>query len=90
MAFARFGWDGSDVYLFGGVTGPDFDDMSTHIIICGGCLLTGGEGAGEPWGDSADFTSRDMLLAHLQQHRTAGHTVPDSAIERIMAEDWIT
>lgn len=90
MAFARFGWDGSDVYLYGGVTGPDFDDLSTHIIVCGGCLLLQGEDCGHPWGEYADFSSRDKLLAHLREHRAAGHIVPESAIERIMTEDWIT
>lgn len=87
MAFARFGWENSGVYLFGALAD---DDLSTHIIICGGCLLLQGEDCGHPWGEYADFSSRDKLLAHLREHRAAGHIVPESAIERIMTEDWIT
>lgn len=35
MSYARFGWDGSDVYVIGTASGPE----GPHFIECCGCRL---------------------------------------------------
>lgn len=87
MAFAKWSWENSDVYLIGGVERPPPDDV--HVITCIGCLL--GRDDEDDWlmSPSFDFRTKEGILGHLQVHREAGHVVPESAIERISADDWI-
>ena len=88
MAYARWGWDNSDVYLFGSVTRPPPDDV--HVIVCCGCLLARDDPDDWLMSPSFDFETKAGILDHLQVHREAGHVVPESAIERIEADDWLT
>jgi hypothetical protein len=66
MSYARFGTDGSDVYVFGASNG----------LECCGCLL-GRDTA--PWTYYGGLTT-DEMIAHLQLHRDAGHTVPTDLV----------
>jgi hypothetical protein len=94
VSYARFGSDGSDVYVFADVAGG---------IECCGCVLQERE-----WVDDPDrplfkgylkavgaivpyhFDTAAEMLAHLASHVAAGHTVPASCTDRIAAEaDWI-
>lgn len=68
MSYARFGWDGSDVYVFLSVGGK---------LECCGCSLRP-----RIW----TYDSTAAMLAHLEDHRAAGHTVPDDCIERLKEE----
>lgn len=87
MAFARFGWDKSDVYLYGGVLdGPCY----LHVIVCAMCLLDATDDDRDIYDrESLDFETKDRLLAHLDEHKAAGHTVPQAALDRIRDDDWI-
>ena len=74
MSYCRFGED-SDVYmlanLFCGVT-------------CCSCRLNPMEGGF--WNASQGFLSPQEALEHLQEHKAAGHLVPQYAIERLRCE----
>lgn len=61
MSYARFGSD-SDVYVYCDIGG---------YLCCCACRL-----ASEPCGSREFFTTADML-AHLDEHRAAGHAIPD-------------
>lgn len=87
MSYAKWGWENSDVYLFGGVAHPPPDDV--HVIVCCGCLLARDDPEDWLMSPSLDFETKAGILAHLQIHRAAGHVVPESAIERIEADDWL-
>lgn len=87
MAFAKWGWENSDVYLFGGVIHPPPDDV--HVIVCCGCLLAREDPDDWLMSESLDFETKEAVLAHLARHRNAGHTVPQSAVDRITEDDWI-
>jgi len=83
MSYCRFGWGpnnefpgtpeaeaagASDLYLIG--TSRIYDPETgkeTHGIECCGCILTP---VGFPF-----FTELPKILAHLDEHRKAGHTV---------------
>lgn len=76
MSYARFGWDNSDVYVFLDVGG---------YLTCCGCIL-------EPSGpdplafSSARFHTTAEMLAHLDEHRAAGHCVAEETIESLRAD----
>jgi len=106
MSYARFGWEGSDVYVIGTADGPE---PAKHHIECCGCLLTAdfrkpqteaekaavaafGEGDLEwrwDYGPLQSFDTTAGILAHLEWHRAAGHTVPESCIEALKQDDWL-
>lgn len=65
MSYARFGCEGSDVYLF-----PTMDGQ----YQCCGCLMQA---------HSFITPSIEHFLAHLDEHRKAGHHIPESAMRRI-------
>ena len=67
MSYSRFGWDGSDVYVFLSVGG--------HLECCG-CLLS----------DEWSYATTDEMIAHLEEHRAAGHHVPEDCIEDLLAD----
>jgi len=85
MSYARFGWEGSDVYVF----------ASSHALECCGCRLQEVElvedpasflgGYLKPVGEviETNFTSNEEMIEHLLVHRAAGHTVPEDALERL-------
>ncbi len=71
MSYARWGCEGSDVYVYGGLSG----------IVCCECALSDDDGA-----DRVCKTNREMII-HLEEHRAAGDTVPESALEQLRDED---
>lgn len=62
MSYARFGWDGSDVYVYESDRGWE----------CCGCI------SHEQTFGSFTTTDLDAFFAHLDEHRRAGHHVPDN------------
>lgn len=93
MSWARFGCEGSDVYLFPAEAylpvGDDPDVTSLQDVgECCGCQLPY-DGPGNWHGTLGHYVTTELadMLAHLDQHRAAGHHVPTSAY-RQAAEDW--
>jgi murein endopeptidase len=72
MSYAR--WSEGDVYVFSHVDGG---------IMCMSCSLMPEED-----GCHSSFTCRfpEEMLKHLQEHKDAGHSVPDSAMKRLEKE----
>lgn len=78
MSYARKGLDGSDVYVY----------SDGEIYICHECLLLPATSLVETGFErqhSFEPYPGDMIV-HLEKHRAAGHTVPESAIERLRVE----
>lgn len=98
MSYARFGWDGSDVYVFGSKT-PD----GVHEIECCGCRLTSDYRKPPPghrlaekypdlefdFGPPQHYRTKAGILAHLAEHAEAGHHVPPECIGEIRETGWI-
>lgn len=90
MSYARFGWDGSDVYVFYGVG---------DVFECCGCLLQKGEWVDDPGGPFGGylkavgeivqdrFPDPDGIIGHLREHQAKGHTVPADTFTEI-ERDW--
>lgn len=77
MSYARFGWDGSDVYIF----------MSDLGLECCGCSLHR-DGDSFPV-----FNSTQAMVDHLAEHRAAGDFVPEYVEDELWADDeenWVT
>ena len=81
MSYARFGWNGSDVYVFYSVS---------DMYECCFCLLQEREWVEDPdhkftggyfrdVGEKVqhDFPTAAEMIRHLELHREQGHTVPD-------------
>lgn len=68
MSYARFGWDGSDVYVYLSVYG---------YLDCCGCAL-------DKQGTACYST--DEMIAHLEEHKAAGHHVPQETIDDLLAD----
>ena len=84
IAYAKWGWENSDVYLFGG-----YIRYGTPVITCCGCLLARDDPDDWLMSPSFDFETKEGILGHLRVHQDAGHVVPESAIRRIEADDWL-
>jgi hypothetical protein len=69
MSYVRFGEDGSQVYVFGTLEGR---------IECCWCAL-----APEDSREPVTVADEAALLAHLLDHRAAGHVVPDWLIRKL-------
>lgn len=94
MSYARFGWDESDVYLFTTKTSTNPDQ---YAIECCGCLLDEGEKLETPYTDAIGikhthsykgfkaYTSGE-IINHLMRHKTAGHTIPEEAVQDILKD----
>ncbi len=76
MSYARFGWDGSDVYVFEHVGG---------FIQCCACWLNEVED-GDIFPESTNLKTPREALAHLEEHVSAGHCVPSKTFEQIREE----
>ena len=88
MSYARFGWDGSDVYVF----------LSDSGYECCGCALQEREWVQAPYrvlggyfknvGEIVPhvFDTPGEMVDHLMAHRAAGQTVPDDCIAELRAE----
>lgn len=73
MSYCR--WSEGHVYLF-----PTQD-----AICCCSCLLAPGDANGI-WHDDTYLPDKQAALAHLQAHVDAGHSVPEEAFARLLAE----
>lgn len=78
MSYARFGSQGSDVYVYAGSRG----------FVCCWCWLnkppkTNPESV---FGADTLCDTEQEMIDHLRKHREAGHTVPNRAIERLESE----
>lgn len=73
MSYCRFGWDGSDVYVFGTTL-----QTGAEMIECCGCALMQGR----------FYYAKTALemIQHLAEHKGAGHFVPTDAIMRLWDE----
>lgn len=71
MSYARFGADGSDVYVYG--------DSDNHLVCCF-CALNTDPNA------RVRFATVAEMVAHLEQHRSADHAVPQYTIDDILAD----
>lgn len=79
MSFVRLGQDSSQVYIFDHVDG---------YVVCCFCAFT-------PWDADAERIARpdfhttdlDAMLAHIAEHRAAGHVVPDWVDQRLR-DEW--
>lgn len=79
MSYARFGWEGSDVYVFLNVHG---------YFECCGCWMEPPPETNPESGFGMSFTCKDTqgMIDHLRKHEEEGHTVPDYTFERLEAE----
>lgn len=73
MSYARFGADGSAVYVFMSVDG---------VLECCGCALPGPGGGGS---FTADGT--EEMIGHLAMHVEAGQAIPAGLVSRLRADD---
>jgi hypothetical protein len=73
MSYCRFGE--ADAYIFEHVGG---------FWQCCACALLA-ESGGEEFA-SADFDTREEMLAHIDKHREAGHYIPDHVDQRLRDE----
>lgn len=90
MSYARFGSNGSDVYVFMHAGG---------FLDCCGCLLQEMEWIDDPEaffgfylkavGEiiQTEFHTTQGMIDHLKLHIEAGHNVPDDVIPAILADD---
>jgi hypothetical protein len=70
MSYCRFGWDGSDVYVFGN---------SDDELECCACTLRGKLGR-------FTCKKEEDMIKHLLKHRKKGDCVPQEAIDRLNEE----
>lgn len=75
MSYSRFGWGGSDVYVFMSVGG---------FLECCGCILDLGSETREP---SFRAESTQAMVDHLEAHKKEGDHVPDDVIPALWAGD---
>lgn len=80
MSFVRFGSDGSQVYIYDDVRGFKI------CCFCGLAEVTEDAAGGQHWGD---FRTNDLdaMLAHVAEHRAAGHMVPDW-LDQVLRDEW--
>lgn len=73
MSYARWGEDGSDVYVYG--ASSSLYGADDYLI----CMHLDGEGS---------FTCKTPgeMIAHLREHEARGDTVPARAFERLEKE----
>ena len=72
-----------DVYMFPSVSA----DKKKHIIVCCNCLLQ--PLCNPPYHDIRDnveLANERAAIKHLQDHRDAGHQVPQTAFDRLQQE----
>lgn len=84
MSYARFGAEGSNVYVFLSV-GPE---GSPPWLECCACLLNP-KPDGYLWSTPHRETTTAGMLGHLDAHEAAGHTVPASC-RQALARDQET
>lgn len=83
MSYARWGWDGSDVYVF----------MSIRGLVCCACMDTD-----RLWYDALldeelpefeDYiaSSTNEMVGHLREHEADGLTVPPTIYDDLWHDD---
>lgn len=91
MSYARFGWDGSDVYVF--ATMRD----GKEVIECCACSLVEPEKLDVPFTDifgitheyaGSHFYADDQagMISHLHDHELAGDTVVKETYDQLLSE----
>lgn len=82
MSFVRFGVDGSQVYIY--------DDVRGYRLCCF-CALAKVtyDAAGDASWEDFHTNDLDAMLAHVAEHRAAGHVVP-SWVDQALRDDWET
>lgn len=76
MSYSRFSC--SDVYVYMDVNGT---------LACCGCRLNGDGFDDDGSGVFGYFDSTEAMIAHLDDHRTAGHDVPAGIDESLREDD---
>jgi hypothetical protein len=76
MSYARFGWDGSDVYVFKSV--GDQEHPGGWLECCSCSLIP------DRWFRA--FSTAGMIR-HLRSHMAHGHHVPSDVIPELLADD---
>lgn len=74
MSYARFGWEGSDVYVF--------LDVSGHFNCCG-CSLDDG------WHDSTDAIVAHLRAHQAAGHHVPADTITSLEHDRAANDAWI-
>lgn len=100
MSYIRWS-DDSDVYVYMGNGEMAYGNHIFGVLVCCGCLFVEPNKPNDRYPGGADFKiyqkpSRiadkyravmfDEMLVHLEEHKKAGHKVPDKAIERLKAD----
>lgn len=75
MSYARWGQDGSDVYVYRSIV--DDESKTPLLLHCCWCSL-----ANKGWNGYYAHAWDDMI-AHLEEHRRAGHVVPDYTFDAL-------
>lgn len=70
MSYARF--SEGDIYIFLSIEGT---------LECCGCYLTGPGFFGH-----FDCATTDEMLAHIEEHRAAGHKIPERCVPQLIAD----
>ena len=70
MSYIRFGWEGSQVYIYEHVNG--------YIECCGCFLGEKGEEEGRYFRRSQNFSTGAEAAKHIIDHLEAGHVVPEA------------
>lgn len=78
MSYARFGWDGSDVYVFMSVGDREYPG---GWLECCGCLLPSNP---DRWFRAFSTVA---MVDHLRDHATAGQHVPGDVVPELLADD---
>lgn len=76
LSYCRFGWDGSDVYVY--------DSVGDFLTCCGCKLERGGFDVG--YEGDPDYAACLSMILHLRVHREAGHVVPLYALAELAEE----
>ena len=75
MAYARF--TDSHIYIYPHVSGH---------IECAGCWLDKDSSGLSLFVSNKHITNDDQLIAHLEAHSNAGHSMPENLLQEILAD----
>lgn len=73
MSYTRM--SNSDTYIY----------MSNRGLVCTGCRLVPEKG-GNPW-DNYLTNNTQSMVDHVQEHRDAGHYIPEGVEEALLQDD---
>ena len=75
MAYSRF--YNSHIYIYPHIAG---------YIECAGCWLNKDKSGMSIYPKGVEIYTDDQLIAHLDQHAKAGHTMPDGLLDEILRD----